>query len=304
MQSPLLDTELIRTFVAICEAGSFRAAAGRVHRTPSAVSMQMAKLEDQLGRPVFERDGRTVRLTACGSEFLGYARRILSLHEEAMARVNGPSLSGLVRLGVPDDFELRLLPRALTAFANVCPDAEIEVVVDLSVNLLDKVAKNLIDVALIENGSVGGRGGELVHVEQLVWLGRVGGSAKTRRPLPVALAGPGCYWRHTARDALERAGIDHRLAYSSEYSNAQVPAVLADLAICPLPASYHVPGLERIGQSFGLPDLGTVSVRLAVTPEANETVRSFADIMRDTLTKQYDEPLNERLATPYDAAIA
>ncbi|WMS42130.1 LysR family transcriptional regulator [Acuticoccus sp. MNP-M23] len=283
MAAATLDAELIRTFVAICETGSFRAGAERVHRTPSAVSMQMAKLEEQIGKPVFAKEGRTVRITAAGSEFLGYARRILSLHEEALARVNGPALSGLVRIGVPDDFELRLLPRALSAFAAVCADAEIEVMVETSQVLLSRIESGQVDVALLEGGSVGDLVGELVHVEPLVWLGRVGGTAKDRRPLPVALAGPSCYWRHTARDALERAGVPHRLAYSSTYSYAQVPAVHADLAICPLPASYRVPGLERVGAECGLPDLGTISVRLAVSPEAEETALALADAIRNTL---------------------
>ncbi len=286
MGVPVLDTELIRTFVAVCDAGSFRAGAERVHRTPSAVSMQMAKLEEQLGKPVFAKEGRSMRITVAGAEFLGYARRILSLHEEAYARLNGPTLTGRVRIGVPDDFELRLLPRALTAFGNVCADAEIEMTVDLSHNLMEKVENDTIDVALVEGGSVGEKG-ELVHIEPLVWLGRVGGCAKDKRPLPVALAGPSCYWRHTARDALERAGVPHRLAFTSAYSHAQVPAVLADLAVCPLPASYRVAGLERVGADCGLPELGTVSVRLAVAPGANATALAFADAVRDTLGENH-----------------
>lgn len=277
----LLDTDLIRTFVAVADTGSFRAAAQRVHRTPSAVSMQMAKLEEQMGADLFGKEGRSIRLTETGVEFLGYARRILSLQEEALARIHRPKLGGLVRFGVPDDYELRLLTSILPRFARLSPEAEIEVTIDMSVRLEEMVAADVLDLAFVESGALGGRtAGDTIHAEPLIWLGAINGTAKEKRPLPLALPGGACHWRHTALDALERAGIAHRMAFSCQYSHGQVAALQADLAVSPLPASYRAPGLERIHSGHGLPELGTVSVELAVAPSADETARALADTIR------------------------
>ncbi|GAB5377001.1 MAG: LysR substrate-binding domain-containing protein [Acuticoccus sp.] len=284
MFNPLVDTDLIRTFVAVCDAGSFRAAAERVHRTPSAVSMQMAKLEEQVDAPLFRKEGRSMRLSHAGEEFLGYARRILSLHEEALARLHRPKLGGLVRFGVPDDYELRMLTAVLPRFARLCPDVEVEIEFNLSVELDKMVNRGELDLAFLESTALGGRiAGETVHAEPLIWLGAINGTAKERRPVPLALPGAPCHWRHTALDALERAGVPYHIAFTCQYSHGQVAALEADLAVSPLPASYRAPGLERIHGAHGLPELGTVSVQLCISTEADETARALADTIHQSM---------------------
>ncbi len=191
MSMQILDTDLIRTFVTVCEAGSFRRAADRIHRTPSAVSMQMARLEETLGAPLFRKDGRSIKISTKGEELLAYARRILSLSEEAVSRFRSPCLTGRVRLGVPDDYETRLLPPVLSRFAKMCPDVEVELVLGVSQALVQMVERGDLDVAI---GSApymvpGPVTSELLHAEPLVWLGRAGGTAKLRRPLPLAVPG-------------------------------------------------------------------------------------------------------------------
>ena len=284
MQPNFVDTDLLRTFVAVCDTGSFRGAAERIHRTPSAVSMQMAKLEEQIATAVFFKEGRSIQLNEAGQEFLGYARRILSLHEEAFARLRRPSLGGLVRCGVPDDFELQLLTKVLPRFARLNPDAEIEIILDHSTALWERTRRGEVDIAFVEASALGDKSaGDTVHAEPLVWLGAINGTAKARKPLPLALPGKGCYWRHTALDALERAGICYRTAFTSEYTHGQVAAVSADLAVSPMPASYNAPGLERIPSHEGLPELGTVAVQLSISPLADETALLLADIIREQL---------------------
>lgn len=285
MFNPLVDTDLLRTFVAVCDSGSFRAAADRVHRTPSAVSMQMAKLEEQVNTPLFRKEGRSMKLTPAGEEFVSYARRILSLHEEALSRLHRPKLGGLVRFGVPDDYELRMLTAILPQFARRCPEVEIEIVLSLSVELEGKVARGELDLAFLESSALGGRlVGETVHAEPLIWIGATNGTAKDRRPLPLALPGAPCHWRHTALDALERASLPYHIAFTCQYSHGQAAALQADLAVSPLPASYRAPGLERIHGAHGLPDLGTVSVQLCVSPQADETAQALADTIHQTMS--------------------
>ena len=114
---PLLDLDVLRTFVAIAETGSFTTAANAVFRTPSAVSMQIKKLEEILGRSVFARDARSVTLTTDGEILLGYARRMLAVNREAVSKFIIPDITGIVRLGSPDDFGERVLPNVLKRFA-------------------------------------------------------------------------------------------------------------------------------------------------------------------------------------------
>jgi len=100
---PLLDSEVLRTFVTIAESGSFTRAAQQLFRTPSALSMQIKRLEETLGQSLFIREARRVSLTPEGEVLLGYGRRLLKLNEEAVGRFLAPSLEGSVRLGTPDD---------------------------------------------------------------------------------------------------------------------------------------------------------------------------------------------------------
>ncbi|MCF3932373.1 LysR substrate-binding domain-containing protein [Acuticoccus sp. M5D2P5] len=281
----MLDSELIRTFVAICDKGSFRAAADEVHRTPSAISMQMSKLEEQIGTPLFLKNGRSVALTPAGEELLGYGRRILQLNEEALARFRGPKVDGKVRFGAPDDYGTRLLPRILARFAKLCPQVEVEVILAPTIVLLDRLDKGEIDITLTTSDGKGdgGRGGEIVHTEQLIWVGCAGGTAKSHDPLPLALSGPGCVWRHAALDALERRGRHHRVAFTSEHSQGQIAALRADLAIAPLPVSLLGPGLEAIGPSDGLPELATYDVRLCIGRRAENATKTLAQEVRDSM---------------------
>ena len=124
---PLLDTEVLRSFVAIAESGSFTRAAKQVFRTPSALSMQIKRLEETLGHPLFVREARQVRLTPEGETLLGYGRRLLKLNQEAVSRFLAPSVEGTVRVGTPDDVGTRILPQVLSRFARSHPAVQVEV---------------------------------------------------------------------------------------------------------------------------------------------------------------------------------
>src|SRR5689334_9598279 len=97
--SALLDVDQLKTFVAIADTGSFTRAADVVHKTQSAVSMQMKRLEERIGKPIFSRDGRQSKLTEEGERLLDYARRIVKLSAEAVSALADADLAGHVRLG-------------------------------------------------------------------------------------------------------------------------------------------------------------------------------------------------------------
>ena len=261
---PLLDTDVLRSFVAIAESGSFTRAARQVFRTPSALSMQIKRLEETLGHPLFVREARQVRLTPEGEMLLGYGRRLLKLNQEAVARFLTPALDGVVRLGTPDDIGTRILPQVLSRFASGHPAVQVEVVAGRSGELVGRMAEEKLDLVLVTEGNddLAPGLGEVVHTEPLVWAGREGGVAVQRSPLPLALASHGCAWRSMALAALDQAGMDYRIAYSSENCAGQEAAMLADLAVAPFPRSLVRPPLRRLGSECGLPPLGNYRLAL------------------------------------------
>ncbi len=282
MPAPSLNTDLMRTFVAVADLGGFRAAASRIHRTPSAISMQMAKLEEDIGCPLFVKSGRTTALSAAGEELLTYARRILDLSEEALERLRGREIDGYVCFGVPDDRGARLLPGVLSRFARSYPNVEVEVLLAPSRQLLERLEKRTVDLVVVSNtpGAVEA-GGEVVYSEELVWVGFDGGRAKDQRPVPLAVADAACQWRQIAIEALEAAQIPYRIAVTSGHAWGQLAAVEADLAIAPLPIALLGQGLERIDN--GLPALGRFQDRMCIVPNASRAAQALADALRESL---------------------
>ena len=283
---PLLDPDLLRSFVAIAETGSFTAAANLVFRTPSAVSMQIKKLEELLGVTVFLRDARQVTLTGEGERLLPYARRLLALNREAVSKFVVPDISGVVRVGSPDDYGERILPPVLKRFAQTHPSVAVDVIIDQSVNLRKRFHAGQLDIAILTcppGAAIGEE--EIVFTEPIVWAGACGGTAYLREPLPVSMWEEGCAWRGSATAALERVGRDYRVAYMSAHAAGQRAAILADLAIAPLPKSFIGPGLQILCEDDGLPRLDDYSMSMLIANDPAPPVCAVADHFRAA----YDE---------------
>ena len=275
-----LDSGLLRTLVAIADTGSFAAAARAVNRTPSAVSMQMKKLEGQINRPLFARQGRSVALTPEGEALLTYARRILKLAEEAVMRFHSVSRTGTVRLGTPDDYAAAFLPSILARFAIAHPLVEFNVTCRHSTALSRMLEEGELDVALVTSrpaDHASPKGG-IVHRSRLVWAGLAHGTAHERRPLPLAVSNPTCPWRNSAIEALDAAGISYRIACTSEHYAGQLAFVLAGVALAPLPLAILPPDLKPFGSEHGLPVLGHYELELRRSPHASgELVEAVAN---------------------------
>lgn len=278
---PLLDLDVLRTFVAIAETGSFTTAANAVYRTPSAVSMQIKKLEDILGRSVFVRDARSVALTTDGEMLLGYARRMLAINREAVSKFIIPDIVGVVRLGSPDDFGERVLPHVLKRFAETHPSIAVDVIIDQSVNLRRRMDDRALDITLLTNSCKAvAAGAEVLLTEPIVWAGAKGGSAHMREPLPVSIWEEGCAWRAGALEALGREGRNYRVAYMSAHTAGQRSAILADLAVAPLPKSFLGQEMVELGPKDGMPEIGNYSLAMIVAPEASAPVKAAAEHIR------------------------
>ncbi|EKF44048.1 LysR family transcriptional regulator [Nitratireductor indicus C115] len=278
---PLLELDVLRTFVAIAETGSFTAAANAVFRTPSAVSMQIKKLEELLGCSVFERDARSVSLTADGELLLDYARRLLALNREAVSKFVMPDISGVVRLGSPDDFGERILPAVLRRFAQTHPSIAVDVVIDQSSNLRKRMANRQLDLTLLTcTDGMDETNVQVIFTEPIVWAGAKGGGAHLREPLPLSIWEEGCAWRAGALKAMERDGRDYRIAYMSAHATGQRSAILSDLAIAPLPKSFLRDDLVELGVEDGLPEMGNYHIGMIVAPEASAPVQAAAEHIR------------------------
>jgi DNA-binding transcriptional LysR family regulator len=280
---PLLELDVLRTFVAIAETGSFTGAASAVFRTPSAVSMQIKKLEDILGRAVFSRDARSVSLTPDGEMLLGYARRLLAVNREAVAKFIMPDISGVVRLGSPDDYGERVLPPVLKRFAQSHPSVAVDVVIDVSGNLRRRMEERQLDIMLFNHSpKLHIDGAETLFVEPLVWAGARAGSAHLRDPLPISVWEEGCAWRAGALEALGKGGRNFRVAYMSAHTAVQRAAVLSDLAVAPLPRSFHGEDLVELGDQDGLPQLGSYAIGMVVASDPSAPVQAAAEHIRAT----------------------
>ncbi len=280
---PLLELDILRTFVAIADTGSFTAAASIVFRTPSAVSMQIKKLEEMLGRPVFARDARSVSLTNDGVILLGYAKRLLSLNREAVSEFISPEISGVVRLGAPDDVGERILPDVLKRFARTHPKIAVDVVIDMSSSLIKRLQERRLDITLLtcQTDQVP-EGGEVLLTEQLVWAGAKGGCAHLCSPIPVSMWEEGCAWRAGAVEELDARKISYRIAYMSAHTAGQRAAIMSDLAVAPLPKSFVGDDMVVLGEEDGLPPIGTYSLGMIVRPDAEAPVCAAADHIRAT----------------------
>jgi DNA-binding transcriptional LysR family regulator len=259
MSYPAIDTELLRTFVAIADSGGFTRAAEVVNRTQSAVSMQMKRLEeDVLQRTVFERDGRQVRLTAEGQILLGYARRILKLHGEVMNTLRQPHMVGSVRIGTPDDYVMRFLPGILSRFAQAYPLVQVEVHCDSSAQLLQRQDLDLTIVTRKPGDDIG----EFLRQERFVWAEAIGFSPHEQSPLPLAMFNSDCFCRAWACNALDAMGREYRVAYTSPSLSALMAVVSAGLALTAQLQSLIPADMRIVGEAEGLPQLPLCNIML------------------------------------------
>lgn len=264
LHSATLDIDALRAFVAVAESGSVTAAAEHVARTPAAVSMQLKKLEETLGCPLFDRKPRGMALNRDGERLRAYARRILGLHADALGEFRAQTLKGTVKVGLIDDFGGVHLTQALSAFAKRHPAVEVAVALGPTEELFKRLDRGELDFSMLTPGcSTPWKPDDvLMHEEPLVWMGLCGGRAVERDELPIAIASSGCAWRKLALDALERAGRKYRIAFTSEYYLGQKAAISADLAVAPLPVSIYERDFEILGADTGLPPLGVSRIAL------------------------------------------
>jgi DNA-binding transcriptional LysR family regulator len=257
-----LDLDVMTMIVAVADTGTISRAAEVVHRSQSAVSMQIKTLEAALGKPLFVRKPRSVVPTQDGEVLLTYARRMLALRDEAWAAVVRPDVTGRVSIGVPDDYASSLLPPILKKFSATYPKVEIQVVGLPSVALAPMVKDGSVDLVCATR--IKGLTGEFLRLEPMVWAAVPSAHEIWReRPLPIAVFLPGSVARENAIRSLERAKISYRTSYESPsllglLTMAEAGLAIVALARCAVPAHFSV-----LGHAQGLPEIAALEVVLA-----------------------------------------
>jgi DNA-binding transcriptional LysR family regulator len=285
---PPFDLDLLRTFVAIVDNGGFTRAAERVGRTQSTVSLQIKKLEDGLGRRVFERDsGRDLQVTPEGEILLTYARQILRLSDEARSRLLEPDIAGTVRLGTPEDFATVHLPEVLARFTRAHPHVALEVNCDFTVNLLDGFSKGQYDLVLFKREPQGKGGGVGVWCEVLVWAASPRLVLAPGEPLPLVLAPVPDVYRKRALASLDAAKRRWRIVYTSPSLNGLQAAVRAGLGLTVLPKEMVPTGFVFMGPEQGLPPLPDTEIVLYRAPGA---LSRAAELLAEHIVHSLETP--------------
>jgi len=280
MGSPMLDIELLRSFVSVVDAGGFTRAGERVHRTQSTVSQQIRRLEESVGKPLLVRDGKRATPTEEGERLLTYARRILALAQEAQDVVARPVVDGVVRLGLPEDFAAYRLVELLSDYVRGRPTLRLDVRSGLSATLQILLDRGELDVALVKR-NVGQSGGAMAWPERLQWVtSRKHPIDLTRDPVPIAVAEQGCLYRNRLIHALESAGRTWHVAYTSPNLSGIQAAAAVGLGIAILPDVAIRPE-HRIVDTHGFAPIDKTEIALVVSDNANAAARKLAERLAD-----------------------
>ncbi|MFF3244872.1 LysR substrate-binding domain-containing protein [Streptomyces sp. NPDC002870] len=253
----MYDPVQLRTFLAVAQTLSFTQAARRLGLRQSTVSQHVRRLEDATGRQLFTRDTHSVELTEDGEAMLGFARTILQAHERAAAFFTGTRLRGRLRFGASEDFVLTRLPEILESFRRDHPEVDLELTVELSGTLHERLAAGRLDLVLAKRRA-GESHGELVWRDRMIWIAADGVRIDPDRPVPLILFPPPAVTRARALDVLERHGRPWRIACTSGSLSGLVAAARAGLGVMAHTRGLVPPGLVPVPDRAGLPELGTV----------------------------------------------
>jgi DNA-binding transcriptional LysR family regulator len=247
------DLTALRSFMTVADAGGVTRAAGQLNLTQSAVSMQLKRLEDALGRPLLDRSGRGIALTAEGEQLVGYARRMLALNDEAWGRMTNQAFEGEINFGVPHDVIYPHVPRVVQRFAAEYPRVRVRLHSHYTADLKEMLPRGEMDLIMTTETEVG-PGGETLKREPLVWAGAQGGQIWRARPVRFASV-TRCMFKRTAIEALEAAGTPWELVVDSVSFSAVEASVAADLGIF-VHLRGSVPSIcEEIRHGGALPEL-------------------------------------------------
>ncbi len=270
-----LPIDYLRTFIALAETKGFTKTGIQLNRSQSAVSMQIKRLEEEVGKKLFERIGKTVKLTAEGNILIKYAMRIVKEHDDAVRALSKPDLEGFIRFGSPEHYTAGILPRLLARFAVAYPDVLVEMRCDNSDKIKDAVDRGELDIGICTQIS---DGGQIISHDPVVWVADPGFIMQQHKTLPIAVFEEDCIFRSWAIEALEKSGIRYRIAYVSRSISGLLDAVKAGIAVAPIILSNVPEDLKTIDLEHGLPVLPVSNIVLHKTrKKRSEIIECFSE---------------------------
>lgn len=283
-----LSIDQLRSFMMIAEHGSYTKAAEKLFRTQPAISLQMKRLEEQLGAPLFARVGRESRLTEAGRMLIGYARRIIELNQEAIGRLSVVEAAGTVKIGVLEEVTLRPLVGLLTRFGRLCTKIKIELEVSTSWELVKRIEKNELSLA-VANDAYSALRSTSLWTEKYYWA--IGPDFDLGEydvlPLVVDPIDAPCHGLQEALTELDVAGKRWEVAFASHSLLATQAAVRAGLGVGMISESALSDDLQIVGSDEGMPELQDANIALYRGSEAKS---SAVDSLADFLIAHFNEP--------------
>lgn len=280
MRTANLDIDQLRSFAAVADCGSFTAAGELVARTQSAVSVQIKRLEETLGKTVFERSSRSLALTPAGETLLAYARRILELNDESVRRISEPPVAGSLRLGITEYFVPSELPFILSRFTEAYPDVHLEVRMGLSRELRQAVADGALDVALVRLAP--SERAKALWKEAQLWVARNGSEPALDDVVPLVLLPAPCVLRAHALESMKRRKRRFKVVFTGSSMSSIQAAVTAGLGVSIVPRSSLLPQMRTLGREY--PDPGTLHVGMLRGASAKkEIIDALEGMIEQTL---------------------
>ncbi|MEG6047957.1 transcriptional regulator LrhA [Enterobacter hormaechei] len=288
-----LDLDLLRTFVAVADLNTFAAAAAAVCRTQSAVSQQMQRLEQLVGKELFARHGRNKLLTEHGIQLLGYARKILRFNDEACMSLMFSNLQGVLTLGASDESADTILPFLLNRISSVYPKLALDVSVKRNAFMVEMLKENEVDLVVTTH-----RPGQFdsltLRTSPTHWYCAAEYVLQKGEPIPLVLLDDPSPFRDMVLAALNEAGIPWRLAYVASTLPAVRAAVKAGLGVTARPVEMMSPDLRVLGQSVGLPSLPDTEYLLCHNAASNN---ELAKVVFEAM-ENYHNPWQYAPVTP------
>ncbi|MBY5991219.1 LysR family transcriptional regulator [Ferrimonas balearica] len=261
--APPLDLELLRTFLAVIQAGELKQAAQTVNRSQAAVSMQLKRLEAQLGVRLMVRSNQGIRLTEAGSTLQGYAEQLFRLNAATWSAITQPVQGGTLRCGIPTDYAQAFVRDVIPELQADWPQLECRLVCAPSRRLKEQLALGQLDIAIVSDEA--GVAGALWQ-ERLLWVGPKSGALAARRPLPVAVLEADCLVADWAREDLDALDLPWQAVIRSPVLENLAAMVSAGQALALLPESLVCRRrMAPLGPPF--PQKRALAMRLVHSPD-------------------------------------
>lgn len=283
-----LSFELLKTFVTVVETMNFTHAAERLYKTQSAVSLQMKRLAEEAGRPLFSQTGKKLSLTEAGERLHSYAVRLIRLHDEACAAISAQDMEGCVTLGASEDYSTTILPPILADFAKKYPNVKVNLHCGTSADLKKMLDGGDMDIAILAEHEEEGR---LLQYDPIVWLASRsyvydGGE------VPLAVYPDYCVARNSATKKLREAGVSYRIAYESQSGLLIKAAVQSGMAVAPALGRGISGDFRVFGPAEGFPELPMIPITLHRKKGRKDEI---TDTLEDYIIKAFREEQRGRI---------